>query len=159
MYVRAHCTESRACAFLLGCTLLKAKAIDLSRCKIISWNWCSQLSISQLLCYILMDTGGFYRRGSSVTHSLGTCASPTGSISSYDMTPPQSGHRRFPGHPQFSPQTFTQPDITTVSQKLDRIISIVLEQAGVYGVWRKLLYYTETIMLPTCSITARTRND
>lgn len=70
---------------------------------------------------IAMNSAGFYQQGSSITNSL--------SGESLYTTPPNSSHPRFvPGHPPFQRQSFVQPDIAAVDQKLDRLLAIVMEQ-------------------------------
>ena len=67
-----------------------------------------------------MDTAGFYRQGTSVTHSL--AESPF-------QTPPST----YPAHVHATHSGYGQhfidhPDLSSVNQKLDRVLAVVLEQ-------------------------------
>ena len=63
-----------------------------------------------------MDTGGFYRRGASITSSF---AGPHVDMShTYTSTPP-------PGQP---PATSIPVEYTSVSQKLDQLLFLYLEE-------------------------------
>ena len=65
-----------------------------------------------------VDTAGFYHQGTSVTHSL--AESPF-------WTPPNThpGHRHAT---QYGQQFVGHPELTSVNQKLDRVLAVVLEQ-------------------------------
>ena len=69
---------------------------------------------------IAMNSAGFYKQGSSITNSL--------SGESAYTTPPNSHPRFVSGHPSFRQQSFVQPDIAAVDQKLDRLLAMVMEQ-------------------------------
>lgn len=66
-----------------------------------------------------MNSAGFYQQGTSITNSLGESAY---------TTPPNSHPQFVAGHPPFRQQSFVQPSITAVDQKLDRLLAIVMEQ-------------------------------
>lgn len=97
-----------------------------------------------------MDTAGFYHQGTSVTYSL---------ADSPFRTPP-STHPGHP-HPTHYGQQFVanvgHPELTSVNQKLDRVLAVVLEQKETGRNFKAMCFIMAINLLPLIKLQSKRR--